>query len=133
MAEDHGKIVVEPHIIGVTKALEAQRPGSWVGHLFNYRPPRCGFTRSEQQLLHSALSGATDEELSKTLRVSVPTIKKAWLSIYGRAAAALPELIVDHSPVEPSAHRGKEKRRRLLAYLREHPEELRPVSVKLLQ
>ena len=28
--------------------------------------------------------------------------------------------------------RGREKRRRLLAYLREHPEELRPFSRKLL-
>ena len=29
--------------------------------------------------------------------------------------------------------RGKEKRRRLLTYLRDHPEELRPVSQKHLQ
>ena len=29
--------------------------------------------------------------------------------------------------------RGKQKKQRLLAYLREHPEELRPVSRKLLQ
>jgi hypothetical protein len=30
------------------------------------------------------------------------------------------------------APRGREKRRELLAYLREHPEELRPVTRKLL-
>ena len=131
-AKDHAKIIARPHIIGVTKALEVRRPGSWVGHLFDYRPPRCGFSRSEQQLLRSALGGGTDEELAKTLCVSVPTVKKTWLSIYGRAGKRLPQLIVSHSLTE-SACRGKEKRRRLLAYLREHPEELRPVSVRLLQ
>jgi hypothetical protein len=32
----------------------------------------------------------------------------------------------------PEGRRVEEKRRELLAYLREHPEELRPVSRKLL-
>jgi hypothetical protein len=130
-AEDHARICGEPHIVGLTRALEVERPGSWVGELFNYRRPRCGFSRSEQQLLLSALSGATDEELTKALHVSLPTVKKTWLSIYGRAAA-LPQVIVDQSPSESPINRGKEKRRHLLAYVREHPEELRPYSLKLL-
>jgi hypothetical protein len=130
-AEDHARIAAGPHIIGMTRALELQRPGSWVGDLFNYRRPRCGFSRSEQQLLLAALSGATDEELTKALHVSLPTVKKTWLSIYGRAAA-LSHLIADQSPSESPSSRGKEKRRHLLAYLREHPEELRPYSLKLL-
>jgi hypothetical protein len=133
VGKDHTKIVAEPHIIGMTRALEVQRHGSWVGDLFNYRPPRCGFSRSEQHLLLSALSGATDEELAKTLCVSLPTVKKTWLSIYGRVAARQPQLIENHSLTESSVYRGKEKRRRLLAYLRDHLEELRPFSLKLLQ
>jgi len=126
-------IVAAPHIVGVTKALEVRRPGSWVGDLFNYHPPQCGFSRSEQQLLLSALNGATDEELANTLRVSLNTVKKTWVSIYSRAADRVPELIVNNSRPESSVYRGKEKRRRLLAYLREHLEELRPVSAKVLQ
>ena len=59
---------------------------SWVGTLFDYQPPRFGFSRSEQRLLHAALAGesGTDNELSESLGVSLPTIKKMWLSIYRR-------------------------------------------------
>jgi hypothetical protein len=130
-AEDQAKIFAEPHIVGMTRALELERPASWVGDLFNYRPPRCGFSRSEQRLILSALGGATDEELATALHVSLPTVKKTWLSIYGRAAVLSPA-IVDHFPSESPISRGKEKRRHLLAYLREHTEELRPYSLKLL-
>jgi hypothetical protein len=56
-----------------------------------------------------------------------------WVSIYQRVEDCLPELIGDPLRSDlPASGRGREKRRRLLAYLREHPEELRPVSRKLL-
>jgi hypothetical protein len=38
---------------------------SWVGTLFDYHPPRCGFSRSEQRMLLTALEGGTDRELSR--------------------------------------------------------------------
>lgn len=88
-----------------------------------------GFNRSEQRLLSCALPGATDEQLTEMLEVSLPAIKKMWISIYHRVENCLPELISDPLPGDtPASGRGKEKRRRLLAYLREHPEELRPIS-----
>src|SRR5690242_6509596 len=68
--KEPSQIVAKPHIIGVTKDLEVRRPGSWVGDLFIYHRPRCGFSRSEQQSLLSALNGATDEELAKARCVS---------------------------------------------------------------
>jgi hypothetical protein len=130
---DPEEIVREPHLVGVPRGVEVNREiPSWVGTLFVYQPPRCGFSRSEQELLLSALAGATDEELSRKLHVSVATVKKTWLSLYGRATDRLPELIPNDSPGNPEAKRGKEKRRHLLAYLYQHPEELRPVSRKLL-
>jgi hypothetical protein len=56
-----------------------------------------------------------------------------WVSIYRRAEDYLPELISDPLPSDtPASGRGKEKRRRLLAYLRVHPEELRPISRELV-
>jgi len=50
-----------------------------------------------------------------------------WLSVYRRMADHLPNLD-SHAlqPNAPMAQRGVEKRRHLLAYLRKHPEELRP-------
>jgi hypothetical protein len=160
--KDLEEIVLHPHIIGTTRELERSRTGgcagSWVGALFDYHAPILGFSRSEQRLLSDAVSGATDEQLATTMRISLPTIKKMWVSIYNRVEDRLPALIADpHARAtetiasfsqgrivdraglgslrsDPSASsRGREKRRGLLAYLREHPEELRPVSRSLLR
>ncbi len=60
------------------------------------------------------------------LGVSLSAVKKTWRTIYGRVTAKSPGLIPDQVPEELSSERGKEKKQRLLAYLREHPEELRP-------
>jgi len=107
--------------------------GSWAFGLFVYEQPQCGFRRSEQRLLISALEGGTDQELADALEISLSAVKKMWRSIYDRVGACLPKLL-PHSKtdLEPS-ERGHEKRRRLLAYLRDHPQELRPVSRRLLK
>ncbi len=128
------EFVRKPHIVGITRELEFGRLGSWVGTLFDYMPPRFGFSRSEQRMLRAALAGesGTDEELAEALGVSLPTIKKMWLSVYRRMTHVQPKTIRDRAR-SGAAERGKEKRRHLLAYLREHPEELRPVSQKHLQ
>jgi hypothetical protein len=131
------EIVRKPHVVGVRRKELLERPGlsaaSWVGCLFDYHPPFLGFNRSEQRVLAAALTGATDEQLSNTLGTSVPTIKKTWASIYRRVSDSLPDLVPEALQSDAGgAPRGREKRRELLAYLREHPEELRPVSRKLL-
>jgi hypothetical protein len=131
------EIVSKPHVTGVRRKELLERPdlsaASWVSRLFDYHPPLLGFSRSEQRVLTSALTGATDEHLSRTLETSIPAIKKTWTSIYHRVADHMPELLPDAFQSDAGgAPRGREKRRKLLAYLREHPEELRPVSRKLL-
>jgi hypothetical protein len=128
------QVAAAPHIVGLTREHALNFLGSWVGSLFLYRPLRCGFSRSEQELLSSALAGGTDEELSRKLRVSHSYVKKTWRAIYQRAAAAAPECIADkvYEDGMPS-ERGKEKKHHLLPYVREHPEELRPVSRRILQ
>jgi hypothetical protein len=131
--DDPAQVVAAPHVIGITREIEFNRPGSWAGALFRYNPPRCCFSRRERQLLLLALAeAATDQALSECMGISLPTIKKMWLSVYRRAAPRLPELIPDLQDVWKDG-RGKEKKRHLLAYVREHPEELRPVSRKLLR
>jgi hypothetical protein len=124
----------EPHLTGLTREIASRQVGSWVGALFRYQPPILGFRRSEQRLLWAALQGKTDEELSDLLYVSLSAVKKTWLSIYTRVNGRLPELIPNEFSEDALPQdRGKEKKRRLVAYLREHPEELRPLSRKLLQ
>jgi hypothetical protein len=124
-----GQFVQNPHIVGITRELELGRPGSWVGTLFDYQPPRFYFSAGEQRLLRCAISDptATNPALAKILGVSLPTVKKMWLSIYQRVSESAPELIAGNAKISAENKRGKEKRRHLLAYLQEHPEELRPV------
>lgn len=130
------KIASRPHMIGITRDLEARGgkgwSSSWVGALFDYRPPRLGFSAREQQLLLLAATGecGTDSALADALGVATGTVKKMWLSIYGRVADERPEIVPDQAHWDSG--RGIEKRRRLLAYLREHPEELRPCSRRYL-
>jgi hypothetical protein len=131
------EIVNNPHLLGVTLDIErARRPWrpSWVGKLFDYHPPRCGFSRSEQRLLQLALAGeSTNEELAGALGISLPTVKKLWVSIYRRMNDRVPEISSGAVPEDTDeSTRGKEKKRRLLAFVRERPEELRPVAQKLL-
>jgi hypothetical protein len=133
--KDLREIMKVPHLAGVTREAERGRPGTWVGALFDYRPPRMGFSPSEQRLATLALGGRTDDELADDLGASLSTVKSTWRSIFNRAASCLPELFATLAEADVDLNvtaRGKEKRRPLMAYLREHPEELRPVSRKLL-
>jgi hypothetical protein len=136
LPENAEEVLREHHLTGMTREIAMGRPGSWgvwAGMLFLYRQPRLGFSASEQRLLLSALDGGTDEELSHKLRLSLTTVKKTWRAIYDRVAAFNPDLILTNGSEEKSSHeRGRAKKQRLIAYLREHLEELRPYSRKLL-
>ena len=122
------EVFEKPHHIGLTRELAMSRVGSWVGSLFVYQAPQCGFRPSEQRLLLTALRGGTDEELANDLGISLSAVKKMWLSIYERVSAHLPSLLPNRASTQESVERGREKKQRLLNYLREHPEELRPAS-----
>ena len=122
------EILAEPQLVGLTRELAMVRFGTWIGSLFVYRPPQFGFRPSEQRLLLAALRGGTDEDLATALEITLSAVKKTWRSIYDRVTPLSPGLIPDKIPEELSSERGKEKKQRLLAYLREHPEELRPAS-----
>jgi hypothetical protein len=124
------EVARRPHLMGSTRELALA--GTWLSGsaLFSYQPPRFFFSRSEQRLLQAAMQGSTDTELSEDLGVSSSYVRRCWLSIYGRVASRAPEVLgqaaaADYKNANPA--RGKSKKYRLLAYLREHPEELRPV------
>ncbi len=121
-------LLATPHYMGLTREVALSRTGSWVGSLFIHESPRFCFRPSEQRLLLAALQGGTDEELSDELGISHSAVKKTWLLIYERVSAYLPGFSPDHEAAEGTSERGKEKKQRLLAYLRQHPEELRPAS-----
>jgi DNA-binding CsgD family transcriptional regulator len=116
-----------PYLIGLTRRDVEDNPGNIAGPLFVYVPPRLGLSQGEQRLLQRALAGRTDIELAHELGVALSTVKSRWRSIYDRVGRELPELTsAPAGAARPRLARGREKRRRLLAYLRDHPEELRP-------
>jgi hypothetical protein len=96
----------------------------FMGRLFVYNDPRCGFTRAQQELLQEAIKGGTDVELAQRLGVGYDAIKPRWRGVYQRIAAAYPDLL----PAKEAEVRGSERRRVAIAFAREHPEELRPTS-----
>lgn len=120
-------ILATPHVLGISRELALTKM-SWIGSLFHHDAPKIAFSKSEQRLLVAALRGGTDEELSDELAISLSAVKKAWRSVYERAAVQLPESILGHDDTmeRENGERGKQKKQRLLGYLRDHLEELRP-------
>jgi hypothetical protein len=94
-----------------------------------FKRPRCGFTSREQQSLLLALGGHTDEGIAQALTVSNSTAKRLFRSIYEKAERALGAQHFAGISLEPGI-RGPEIRRRMLNFVREHPEELRPYDAR---
>jgi len=121
------ELIHEPHITGLSRELAPTRRGTWASTLFAYEAPRFGFSPCEQRLLLAALLGGTDEDLTDQLGISLSAIKKAWYSVYERVSANDPKLLpLTIFNEDGHTERGKTKKQRLLAYLHDHPEELRP-------
>jgi|NGEPerStandDraft_6_1074524.scaffolds.fasta_scaffold02472_2 hypothetical protein len=100
--------------------------GFAASHSFGFRP-------SEQRLLLTALEGGTDEQNAEKLGISVSAVKKSLRLVYERVAACDANLIPDQrwqEQREDNLERGKTKKQQLLAHLREHMEELRPLPCR---
>jgi hypothetical protein len=100
--------------------------GSVASMFFCYTPPILRFKHADQQLLAAALEGLTDHELADALRLNVQTVKKRWASVFDQVQDVMPRLLPDWEDRADRRTRGPQKRHHLLAYLRCHPEELRP-------
>jgi len=111
---------------GMTRE-EARRlmPGSTARHLFESHPPRFRLSVNQRRLLWHALFDEDDEQLAAGVEVSPHGLKKLWRGIYERVADSVPDFFGD-APAADEGKRGPEKRRQVLAYVRQRPEELRP-------
>ncbi len=121
----------QPHTVPELFALrrdEALRklPGFQIREIFEHCAPIFGFRGAEQRLLRRALSDEPDELIATLLDVSQHTLKKLWRSIYERVEDRFPSLLADAAADATEGVRGPEKRRTLMRYLRQHPEEIRP-------
>lgn len=118
-----------PYLMGMTRADALEQEGKLAFSAFFPAAPRFSFTPRQQGVLRCALAGQTDVAIAANLGLSLVTVKKLWNSIYARVAArAAPTAPGTPPPDSPRRQRGSERRRTLLNYLRQHPEELRPLQ-----
>jgi hypothetical protein len=116
----------ESALVVATPESVLTAPYSVAAKIFRYQEPVLRLRPSEQTLLTAALGGETDAGLSTRLGLSIEAIKKRWMSIFERVEEFMPEIL---SAAEASSDgRGPQKRHRVVAYIRTHPEELRPFS-----
>ncbi len=115
-----------PDLYGLSRE-EAMRllPGTPVRDAFQFTPPRMGFSPSERRMLRLSVTQLTDEQVGDELGISAHGIKKLWRSVHQRAMDTMPQLF-DDAGTSDGGTRGPERRRTLLQYLRQHPEEMRP-------
>jgi hypothetical protein len=116
-----------PWLVGLTKEEAFADYGSRASGLFVFTPPRFYFAHCEKTILLHALEGETDEEIAANLSISHWTVKNRWKTIYERVADIDGTLLPGGNRLTAES-RGRERRRYLLAYLRLHPEELRPLK-----
>ncbi|HEX5107444.1 MAG TPA: hypothetical protein VFV95_03320 [Vicinamibacterales bacterium] len=110
----------------VTRASALAAPYSVAASIYRYRAPILHLRPAEQELLVAALSGKTDAELSVDLGLSLEATKKRWLSVFDRVDQFKREILRESESASDA--RGPQKRHRVVAYVRSHPEELRPYA-----
>jgi DNA-binding CsgD family transcriptional regulator len=100
-------------------------PDSITAQIFAHAPPIIRFSPAQRALLELAGEGLTDEDIGAALGISINTVKRTWKLIYERVEERAPQVIGLRQA--GAAHvRGAERRRHLMAYLKQHPQELRP-------
>lgn len=118
----------QPAFFGLTREqAKSLLPGSPARNCFQNQPPLFTFSASQRRLLWFALFDDSDDALMPMLDVSVHGLKKLWRGIYERIEDRMPEFFGDPGSGD-EGKRGPEKRRQVLAYVRQRPEELRPWS-----
>lgn len=112
------------YILGITREQALMDEVTLACLAFGYSPPRFYFGPQVQEQLRLAVEqGMTDEQISQSLNDRLDTVKKRWLRLYIEVEDIMPQL---WAPMT-GGQRGREKRRALIGYLRDHPEELRPI------
>jgi hypothetical protein len=121
-----------PYLVGLTLDEVARSWGSPVGMLFGYLEPVIFFTPMQQRVLVRACRTPTpgDADLSDELTIERSTLRDHWRAIFARVAAAQADDLLPRGTLPDFAEPSPALRPALLAYLHQHPEELRPVDRK---
>jgi hypothetical protein len=127
----HMDTTARPALYTLTREEARLRlPGTPARNSFEFPPPRFRFNASQRRLLWHALFDDSDDTLLPALEVSTHGLKKLWRGIYERIEDVAPDFFGEgDTDGGDDGKRGPEKRRQVLAYVRQRPEELRPWAV----
>ena len=116
----------QPMLFGLTREqARGTLPGTSARAVFGHHPPRFRLSATQRKLLWFALFDESDATLTEQLGVSPHGLKKLWRGIYERIIDVEREFFGDPGS-DDDGRRGPEKRRQVLAYVRQRPEELQP-------
>ncbi len=104
--------------------MKSLPPSCAAAILMTYMAPTFRFTPSEQRLLKRAIEGKTDEQIAEATGVSRDAVKQTWRNIYDHVLEVMPEILDDGE--EQASGRGSEKRRHIIAHVRNNLQELKP-------
>ena len=92
-----------------------------LARLLHYRPPRFRFPSGGRELLRLAAQGLADAQIAELPGMSAASVASGWTRLLRHALRAVPDLAAAYPPSVKSRERLA-----LLAYVRDHPEELWP-------
>lgn len=118
-----------PMLYGLTRDEAVRRlPGTPARNCFEHARPRFRFSANQRRLLWLSLFDEPDDRLMAALDVSAHGLKKLWRNIYERIEDVEPDFFGDArgGAADDEGKRGPEKRRQVLAYVRQRLEEVRP-------
>lgn len=113
-------ILDKPRLFGIDAHAAIGTPGTATSLIFRYEEPIFSFNPAQQEMLLHALGDGTDEAIAAALCVANATIRKRWENIYA--------IIQDTAPNLFAGIQGSQRRRIVIAYMRQHIEELRPLA-----
>ena len=94
---------------------------------FGFSPPRFFFNTTQRELLRVVKEDYADIRVTQKLHLSQAAVKKRWATIYESIDAVDPALLGKKDDIQ-FGRRGEEYRRKVIAYVRDHPEELHPYA-----
>lgn len=111
-------------------ATREDDPVHWPSHTLSYvlrrRPRRLGLSAAQCRVAELALWQMDDAQVAQELGISSATVRRHWRGIFDRLDASnVLRQDVCEAGTDP-AHRGPERRRKVLDYLRMHLQEIRP-------
>jgi len=115
----------KPFLTSLCRNGAADQRGNYLSDTmaFAFTTPRFSFSLGQRQLLRVALENDSDNHIAARLHLSLPAIKKRWASIYETIEQIEPGLLGEEGD-RTVGRRGQERRRKVIAYLRDCPEEL---------